>query len=186
MTLGDSVLEWYQLDLNKQLHDIREVVKVDLLETPTNKTRTTEKMKRWANKLEYIIDAVHDIETVLAPRLEQILGTQFKDRELLSISMFQPSTKNLFLELQIHYCKRGEKRVDCEAMAELILLSDVGEILALLGDAWSAMHISLRSAMNGGSMRNGSISTLEHQQNQRWNMIRAPLSRRCMACYMLS
>ena len=135
MTLGDSVLEWYQLDLKKQLHDIREVVKVDLLETPTNKTRTTEKMKRWANQLEHIIDAVHDIETVLAPRLEQILGTQFKDRELLSISMFQPSTKNLFLELQIHYCKRGEKRVDCEAIAELTLLSDVGEILALLGDA---------------------------------------------------
>lgn len=135
MTLGDSVLDWVRIDLNKQLTAIKDKVMTDLLEIPANNTRTKEKMNRWLSQLDYIIYSLDKIESELTPKLERMLSYRFKDRELLSISLFQPSTKNLFLELQIHYCSRDEHDIDCNALSELILLSQVAQMLALLGDA---------------------------------------------------
>ncbi|MHA1906173.1 MAG: ribonuclease III domain-containing protein [Candidatus Thorarchaeota archaeon] len=135
MSLGESVLEWHQIDLKKHLHHLIQIIQQDLDTTQANKTRTIDKMKKWIKQLNYIIERVHDIQQNLTPKIERIFGVSFDKPELFTISLFQPSTKNTFLELQAHYCKGNDDRIDCDAMPELISLSAVGEMLALLGDA---------------------------------------------------
>ena len=135
MTLGDSVLEWHQIDLKKHLHWLMQILQQNLDGTEANRTRTISKMEKWINQLEYIIERVYDIEKNLTPKIESIFGVSFAEQELFTISLFQPSTKNIFLELQAHYCKGNDNRIDCNAMPELASLSEVSQMLALLGDA---------------------------------------------------
>ncbi len=135
MTLGDSVLEWYQIDIKKHLHLLLQRVRQDLVTIQANKTRTISKLKKWMRQLEYIIERVYDIEKNLIPKIESIFGVSFYEQELFTISLFQPSTKNVFLELRTHYCKDKDITIDCNAMPELASLGDVSEMLALLGDA---------------------------------------------------
>jgi ribonuclease-3 len=135
VSLGESVLNWHQIDLKKQIHWIIQIIQQDLDATLANKTRTINKMKKWMKQLDYISERIQDIEKNLTPKIEGTLGVSFHEKELFTISLFQPSTKNVFLELQSHYCKGKDDRIDCNAIVELISLSEVAQMLALLGDA---------------------------------------------------
>ncbi len=135
MSLGKSFLEWNKIDLKKHLSWLEQVIQQDLDGVESNKTRTIDKMNKWLEQLNYILERIEDIEKNLTPRLGRIFGISFEHQELFVISLFQPSTKNLFLELEQHYCKDNDIRIDCNAIPNLVALSDVSEMLALLGDA---------------------------------------------------
>ncbi len=135
MSLGESVLNWHQIDLKMPIRSLMQVIQQDLKSIAANKTRSIDKMRKWMKQLEYIMDRIQDIERNLTPKIERTFGVSFQAQELFTISLFQPSTKNVFLELQTHYCKGKENRIDCDAIVELVSLSEVAQMLALLGDA---------------------------------------------------
>jgi dsRNA-specific ribonuclease len=67
--------------------------------------------------------------------LEKILGIKFRNSELFLVAMFQPSTKNLFLELETQYRRSVNDPLGQDGFAEMINLSEMSKVLALIGDA---------------------------------------------------
>ena len=85
-------------------------------------------------------DGIHYIKKKLAPRLEKELDLKIRNKESLLTAMFQPSTKNLFLELEIQY--RGKKNpFDDNSFDDLVSLSENAKRIALLGDAAISMAV---------------------------------------------
>ncbi len=168
VSLGDSLLDWHRLYLKDDLVAIRERVVQDSKSTPNNNLRTLSKMQRWIQSIDYIAERVTYAEEVLAPRLEGLFNFELNEKGLFTVGLFQPSTKNLFLELETHYCE-SEKTVDeCETLPDLVALSETAKILALLGDAAIDMavlhHIWKPKASDVGSLtetRSGLVSN-EH------------------------
>ncbi len=141
MALGDLVLDWHRIYLKDNLQGIRNIVEADLKNMPSRNTRTISKMKRWVNQLDFIIQRVTYAEEVLAPILEKKFDFDLNEKGLFTVLLFQPSTKNLFLELETHYCDAEEREEQCEALPDMVALSETAKMLALLGDAAIDMAI---------------------------------------------
>jgi ribonuclease-3 len=73
--------------------------------------------------------------------LEKELQCKFPNSELLQIAMFQPSTRNLFTEIRVHFRDSHNQPVNREDYENLEALSDMGEVLAMLGDAAISMAV---------------------------------------------
>ncbi|MHA1770829.1 MAG: ribonuclease III domain-containing protein [Candidatus Thorarchaeota archaeon] len=134
-------IPWERIDIVQQLEKLVRVIRETLTETPPENTRTSEKLSRWKLHLATIQDAVKRIESDLKIYLEEIVGISLGDGELLAIALFQPSTKNLFLELEAHYCKDGDPRIDCNTLSSLVMMSEFAKSLALVGDAAISLAI---------------------------------------------
>ena len=102
-----SKLQWEDIDLTNRLDLLRQMVNTEFGNTPPQHTRHLSKLRRWQKQLKTIISRVNLIKNSLGPRLEKILDIPIKGNELLLVAMFQPSTKNLFLELDTEFS--GEK-----------------------------------------------------------------------------
>ncbi len=141
MTLGDSVLDWHRLYLKENLVKIKDLVEQDLKKIPQRNARTRRKMERWLKELNYIIRRVVYAEEVLAPKLEKLFDFALNEKGLFTVLLFQPSTKNLFLELETHYCDQETILQECKYFPDMISLSETAKMLALLGDAAIDMAI---------------------------------------------
>jgi dsRNA-specific ribonuclease len=130
-----SKLRWEDLNLVKRLTSLKQMVNKEFSSTPSLHTRHLSKLKRWQKQLKKIISRVNMIKNSLGPRLEKILGLPMKESELLLAAMFQPSTKNLFLELETEFCGKGLNEVGKEGFDTLASLSEMSKVLALIGDA---------------------------------------------------
>ncbi|MFW9909785.1 MAG: ribonuclease III domain-containing protein [Candidatus Thorarchaeota archaeon] len=141
MNLGESGLPWQRIDVMGNLHRIRTAISEDLALVPSINTRTIRKLKRWLDDLDYIMDCVKSAENDVSPKLRRLLGLDLNDNGHLTVLLFQPSTKNLFLEIHTHYCQRKNSHVDCGALDDLASLSEMSKMLALIGDAAIDMAI---------------------------------------------
>jgi dsRNA-specific ribonuclease len=104
-------------------------------ETQANKIRLRAKMDRWREQLKEVKAGLEYIDRTLVPKLEKTLSLKIKNAELVQVAMFQPSTKNLFLELEIHYKNEGNNPLSDHDFQDLIALSEIAQVIALLGDA---------------------------------------------------
>ena len=167
MSLGKSVLEWHQIDLAKHLVEIRTAISEELDTITSNKTRTIDKLNRWLRDLEYIGETIQHIEESLVHKLESLLSVELNNNGLFTVLFFQPSTKNLFSEIRTHYCNRRTDRVDCEALLDLVSLSDTSEMLALLGDAaidMAVLHLIWKpKASDVGSLTKGRAELVSNE-----------------------
>ncbi len=136
MTSGSDnpALKWEEVQFEEELGYLLDLVQESISETPPENTRTLRKMTRWSNMLSGIRTSIQHIEEGLQPRLESELGVPLNKRGLLTTSLFQPSTKNVFLEIQTHY---SEENATChvQKLETLIGLSEIAKVLGLLGDA---------------------------------------------------
>ena len=96
---------------------------------PSQNKRLLGKMNRWTTQLTSILSLVDQVKDSLRPKLERILGVSLHKNELLLVAMFQPSTKNLFLEMIDEFPSKQEE------LKHLVALSEMAEALALVGDA---------------------------------------------------
>jgi dsRNA-specific ribonuclease len=92
-------------------------------------------MDRWREQLKEVKAGLEYIDRTLVPKLEKTLSLKIKNAELVQVAMFQPSTKNLFLELEIHYKNEGNNPLSDHDFQDLIALSEIAQVIALLGDA---------------------------------------------------
>ncbi len=128
-------LSWEPIQLVNRMDALAKVAGNTRRNTPKNNTRLLHKLDRWIHDIKYIQDSLHRIEADLVPKLEDILKVKFQKDELFLVAMFQPSTKNIFLELETHYRRSDEDPLGLDGFAEMINLSEMSKVLALVGDA---------------------------------------------------
>ncbi|MFX1481969.1 MAG: ribonuclease III domain-containing protein [Promethearchaeota archaeon] len=132
---SDLKLTWKPIHLMERMDTIARAVHATSAETPKNNTRLLSKLERWLEDIKYMQKSMRKIEDVLVPTLQDTLGVEFKTSELFLVAMFQPSTKNLFLELETQYRRSDNDPLDEYEFAQMINLGEMAEVLALVGDA---------------------------------------------------
>jgi ribonuclease-3 len=128
-------LSWSPLHIEDRLELLSETVQNSQIQTPKNNTRLLTKLDRWRQEIVAVQECLRRIRKELVPDLERTLGLSFKHKELFQVTMFQPSTKNLFMELETQYRRSEKNPLDSQGFAELINLSEMSKVLALVGDA---------------------------------------------------
>jgi len=146
---------WNPVNIEDKLNHLLGAIEKARKDTPKNKTRLLNKIDRWRTQIGEINERIHYIRNTLIPDLEKTLGLKIRNKEFLVTAMFQPSTKNLFLEIQAEY--QGEDGpLDNEGLDLLISLSEAAKVIALLGDAAISMavlyHLWRPSIVDVGSL----------------------------------
>ncbi|MFW9799510.1 MAG: ribonuclease III domain-containing protein [Candidatus Thorarchaeota archaeon] len=165
---GESGLTWEPIGLDDKLTAILEAVKSTEVETPKQNTRTLRKLGRWQEQLTDVIETLDRIRNDLAPKLDNELDIPLKANELLQVAMFQPSTKNLFSELEIHFSSSDRGPLEKQDYTVLGSLSEMAKSLALVGDAAISMavlhHIWQPKATDVGTLtqRRSDLVSNEH------------------------
>jgi dsRNA-specific ribonuclease len=134
-------LAWKPVQIEKKIETLLEVIEKTSAETAQNKLRLHAKFERWKNQIEEMRKGLNYINSSLIPKMEKILNLRIKNKELIQAAMFQPSTKNLFLELETHYRNEEINPLDDHGFADLIALSEIAQVIALIGDAAIAMGV---------------------------------------------
>lgn len=161
-------LSWEPIGLEDTMRELGVVVQKIQSTTPSNSTRMLRKTQKWRQQLSEVIDSLTQIRTKLKPRLEKELGVQITDDELLQVAMFQPSTKNLFSEMEVQLSMDRISPLEKEDYEVLLSLSEIAQSLALVGDAAISIavlhHIWRPKAMDVGSLtqRRADIVNNEH------------------------
>lgn len=127
-------LELRVIGLAKRLNELLDFVNMTL-PTLSYETRVWSKFNKWSSQLQSIRSTVLEALDDLLPQLESILSLTFENREAFLTVLFQPSTRNLFLEIDTHFKEQGHYILSPEVMKHLSSLSDIAKIIALVGDA---------------------------------------------------
>lgn len=127
-------LSWKPIHIEEKLGRLFDRVQKTQSLTPVNNTRLLNKMDRWIQDMEYIQDCLKRIREGLVPELERLLGVGFGSPELIQVAMFQPSTKNIFLELETQYKGDDDDPLGQEGFGMMTNLSEMAKVLALVGD----------------------------------------------------
>ena len=130
-----TTLSYNPIRIEDRLDRISKAVQATQRETPENNTKLLTKIERWLKDIKSIQESLKKIREDLVPDLERILGIEFKIKELFQVAMFQPSTKNILLELETQYRRSKNNPLDSDGFAEMINLSEMAKVLALVGDA---------------------------------------------------
>jgi ribonuclease-3 len=130
-----KALSWSPIHIERRLDLLQKTVQTTQKETPTNNTRLLTKLERWLDDIVYIQTGLTRVREDLVPDLEKTLGIKFENKELFQVAVFQPSTKNIFLELEIQYRRSKNNPLDSDRFEELVNLSEMAKVLALIGDA---------------------------------------------------
>lgn len=132
--------KWTPVNIDEKMNRLLESIERTHAHTSKNKTRLLNKIDRWKTQIEEVISRIQYIKKELIPNMEKILGVKIRNKELFVTAMFQPSTKNLFLEINAGY-KGKDSPIDNMAFEDLISLSEVAKVIALLGDAAISMAV---------------------------------------------
>lgn len=130
-----DILYWDKIDIISQLDEISRIIEHAKKNTPSANTRTLEKFEKWNTQLAKMFSSAKFIQEVLSIDLSNTLENEFDAEGLTSIFLFQPSTKNIFLELQNHFCNGEYQGIDCELFSTMVLLPEMAKVLGLIGDA---------------------------------------------------
>ena len=131
---------WKSIQIENRLDTLTQIIERTRRQTPENKTRLLGKVDKWLEQLDGVNDRIRYIKKTLTPKLEKVFDLKIKNKEILQAALFQPSTKNLFLELKIQY--RGENNpFDDGGFEALLSLSESAKRFALLGDAAISMAV---------------------------------------------
>ncbi|MFW9846913.1 MAG: ribonuclease III domain-containing protein, partial [Candidatus Thorarchaeota archaeon] len=161
-------LSWDAINLEEKLNLLIEVVRGVESETPKRNTRMLRKTHRWISQLEDVANNLTRIRKNLAPKLERALHVSFKSIELLQVALFQPSTKNLFSEIEIQFSSEKKGILKEDDYRTLVSLSEIAKSLALVGDAAISIavlhHIWQPKATDVGTLtqRRAEIVSNEH------------------------
>ena len=130
-----STLSWKPLHIEERLNVLSRTVKMTRSKTPDQNTKLLTKLEKWLEDIQSIQDGLKKVRDELVPDIERILGITFQYKELFQVAMFQPSTKNIFLELEVQYRRSKNKPLDSDGFEEMINLSEMAKVIALVGDA---------------------------------------------------
>ncbi len=148
--------------IEKKLASLLTEVKGAKENVPSQNTRLLGKTMRWITQLTGMQSSIDQVKDSLRPKLEEVLGVSLHKNELLLVALFQPSTKNLFLEMIDEFPSKQEE------LKHLVALSEMAEALALVGDAAISLaalhHVWQPKSIDAGvlTQRRSDIVNNEH------------------------
>lgn len=131
------------------------------------------KFEHWIAKIEEIENSIGGIHEIIQPRIEYDLGYKLDTGELLILALFQPSTKNLFAEIEIHFRDMGGCDLTSAELKEMAGISEAAATLAWIGDA--ALKIGVLPTIWTTEITEAGTLTKRRQQYEK----NANLARRC-------
>lgn len=136
-------LHWKEVGIEKKLERLYTCVNTSLQEAPPPRSSEREKLTRWVEKLQELRKKIAAIRQFVYPLVVGDLGNPVLSEEILLLALFQPSTRNLFLEIEIHYQGGGTCALMPEELKELATLPEDAKTLAWVGDA--ALNLAVLS-----------------------------------------
>ena len=130
----EKKLRWHVVGVEEKIGMILDSLRSDLDEVPPGNTRTISKLNKWIDDLVKIRNGISNISSSLLPDLGRKLGI-IPEPDMLLAALFQPSVRSLFIELKTYYANHTDPPVSEDHMADLVELCEVGQTLALVGDA---------------------------------------------------
>jgi len=169
-------LTWQSVHIEDKLNTLSKTIERTKTQTPENQTRLLGKVDRWQEQIHEVNEGIKYIKKKLAPKLEKALDLKIRNKESLITALFQPSTKNLFLELEIQY--RGKNNpFDDNSFDDLVYISEIAKRFALLGDAAISMAViyhlwQMRDDVGKLTRNKSSIVSNEHMADlcDRWGL----------------
>ena len=156
-----SKLKWDIHGVFDQLKILKENVKEEIHNLSLEPTKIIKKFSKWLEDINDILNKIEYIDKVLINNIEKQFEFKFQSRDLIKLIFFQPSIKNLFDEINLHY-KQNNKEIANINFASLSKLGDAARVMALIGDS----AIGLASAQLFWDSQLSSIGTItEKRQN---------------------
>jgi dsRNA-specific ribonuclease len=132
-----------QFDITEVFKDflkISTVLKEDIEKIAEKASKKYKRLSKWRDNLEHFITKHENIQLNLIPSLENSLAIKFIEPNLITLTLFRPSTRNIFIELGKYF---QEEHFDMFKLEKFEFMSELGDIadgLALLGD--SALNLA--------------------------------------------
>jgi dsRNA-specific ribonuclease len=134
-------LRWKELHIEENLATMRSDIRRELDSLRPENINDREKMNRWMDDIDQVERRITRIRTHLQPKVEHNLGYRFEDPDMFVIALFQPSTKNLFLEIETHFRGKTGNMTPLEVIREMADIPEAAKTLAWVGDA--ALHLAV-------------------------------------------
>jgi hypothetical protein len=128
-------LEWRAFGIEEKLR-VLNVCFGEYREIPSGPdTHAARKLAHWETGIESILRAIGGIKTVVRPVVESDLGYRIRREEMFILAFFQPSTRNIFSEIALHFRSHGGCPLSEDDLTTLATLTDAAATLAWIGDA---------------------------------------------------
>jgi len=122
-------MEWKETGIETKL----EILRSDLVRHIGGED-DQEKIERWIAMVDGIKEKIKGIEEIVRPAIEKDIGRAGRP-EMLILAMFQPSTRNLFDEIEAHRRINGEWTLSSKDLQAMAGIAAAAETLAWIGDA---------------------------------------------------
>jgi 23S rRNA maturation mini-RNase III len=134
ITMHDR-MQWKEIGIEAKLAVLRnDLVRAAESASPED-ADGREKMHRWIGMVDGIVERIKGIEDTVRPAIEKDIGHELGGREMLILAMFQPSTRNLFDEVETHRRIHGGWALSREDLQAMAGIAAAAETLAWIGDA---------------------------------------------------
>jgi dsRNA-specific ribonuclease len=173
-------LAWEPIDIGERILSLQQGIARYLSHLPENRIHDRGKADRWLGMLDYITSAIVAVRSGVIPTIEADIGYPLTHSDLVVLAMFQPSTRNLFVEIEVHFRGTGDCTLSTEELEQMAGLSDAAATLAWIGDA--ALKIGVLPEIWTPDIRKAGSLTIERQRyesnanmarlSDRWDLYR--------------
>ncbi|KQC04595.1 MAG: hypothetical protein APR53_09845 [Methanoculleus sp. SDB] len=155
-------LAWEPIDIGQRILLLQQGIARYLSSLPENRMHDRGKASRWLDMLDDTASAIAAVRSVVIPAIETDLGYPLTRPDLVILAMFQPSTRNLFEEIRVHFREAGDCTLTTEELEQMAGLSDAAATLAWIGDA--ALKIGVLPEIWSPDIRKAGSLTEERQR----------------------
>ncbi|MBN1195119.1 MAG: hypothetical protein JXA08_07235 [Methanomicrobiaceae archaeon] len=155
-------LAWEPIDIGGRILSLQQGIARYLSSLPENRSHDRGKAARWLSMLDYIASSIAAVRSAVIPAIEADIGYPLTHNDLVVLAMFQPSTRNLFAEIEVHFRETGECTLTTEELEQMAGLSDAAATLAWIGDA--ALKIGVLPEIWSQDIRKAGSLTKERQR----------------------
>lgn len=128
-------LSWNIHGLYENLDEILGVLKGRSMEIPENHKKEKRKVSKWIHEVEYFRDRVNYLMKEKMVEIEKEISHKFETPELFPLAFIQPSTSNLFREIEIYFGNNNTSKIRPGVLSDLYNLGEAEKVLAFIGDA---------------------------------------------------
>jgi len=128
-------LKWDAIGLARKTQMLQQYILKEKNAIPDDHTSKHAKIQRYLDELDHLLERMEKIEKILIPQLEEIFRLKFTTPELIMLALSNPSIRNIFEDLNVHFTNDSNRPLKEDKLIELASSGDAAEVLALIGDA---------------------------------------------------
>jgi len=145
------------------------IIKNDYLNFQDKSSKKYNKLQILGQTLDYFLKKHENIQSLIKPRIEKMFNVKFKNPNLITITLFTPSTKNSFIALGSYIQDIHPDLYKEDIFEFMASFGDVAQGLATLGD--SALKLSITHILwDDGIIDKGKITKAKEKIEQNSNL----------------